>query len=648
MRMSLLNLRRAMVLTSVVLLAASTPAPLSAKSPREGSSPAPTLGETLAGLEPVAAELHQHVQTLTDPFFEGRSADTRGGHLAAEYLEFHYRKAGLKPAFQGDDGSPAYLQPFAVPGDVVVRRAAVGVSRGGGGAEAMKEGEDFNALGFSGKGQARGPLAFVGYSIDEGPSGYASYKPGEELKGAIAVILRYEPVDEKGASRWTDFDGWSRHAELMPKVAAAVTRGASGVILVNPPGVKDARSRALETAKSTRFGKPIGVPAIMISHEQAKRLLKSADVEGRDLMDLRRLADSGGHGVVAMDPEVTIDMDIDVDRARLDSNNVGAVLEGKGALAGEFIVLGAHYDHLGYGYVGGSNPNNLDRLHPGADDNASGTAALLVLARRLKERYAALEEGVSARSILFLSFGAEEMGLLGAEHFIRSGVLSNDAASLMINMDMIGRLKGDGLDLYGTGTAEEFEAILPALIAASGFEVKKHASGIGPSDHAAFHRAGLPVLAVFTGLHKDYHSPDDTAETLNYEGAARVASFVESLAMAFAERPGRLTLNQTTGLASGPGRGSARVRLGVMPGDYSGEEPGVLVGDVMENTPAQKAGILKGDRIIRWGGEELADAGSMMQRLRDHKPGDVVEVVVVREGKEVTIPVTLQGRGGSE
>ncbi|MBL8745321.1 MAG: M28 family peptidase [Phycisphaerae bacterium] len=615
-----------------------------------------SMQEALSGAGAEALEFHQHVTTLSDPFFEGRSADTRGGRLAAEYVAFHLKAIGLEPAFAVSAGAsgertPAnvegFLQPFSVPGDVQVKTAEASFSVDEK-ARVLEVEKDFNPLVYSGKGAARGPLVFVGYSIEEGPNGYSSYKAGDDLKGKIAVVLRYEPVNEKGESRWSNFDGWSRHAEWMPKMAAAVSRGAEGVILVNPPGVKDPRSRTLETVKSTRFGKPIGVPAVMLSADRAKELLKTADTEGRGIMDLRKIADEGGHGALAMKVSAVFSMEVDVDRAKMDSNNIGAVLKGKGDLSGEYVVIGAHYDHLGYGYVGGSNPNDQGKLHPGADDNASGTVGLIMLAKRLKARYDAMGEGESARSVLFLGFGGEEMGLLGSEHFIKNTPIDSTKVVAMLNMDMIGRVKNDEVEVSGMGTAEEFPALLGPVFERSGLKVSQVKSGIGPSDHATFHKAGSPVLAFFSGLHRDYHKPSDTAEKINVEGALRVVSLAEECAWVLAGRREALTVKQTVGTQSGPGRGNARVRLGVMPGDYSGEEPGVMVGDVMENTPAQKAAILKGDRIIRWGGEELADAGAMMQRLRDHKPGDVVEIVVVRDGKEVTIPVTLQSRGGSE
>lgn len=594
--------------------------------------------EALDELSPDALRFHQIVTSLADPFFEGRSPDVRGNFFAAEYVRFYFERAGLTPAFapSADALDAAWFQPFDVPGEVEIKSALAAAALPGGAATYAVD-SDFNPLGFSGNGDCTGPLAFVGYSIAGGPEGFTSYKADDSLAGKIAVIFRYEPVNEQGKSKWTTFEGWSRHAALMEKVGEAVTRGAIGVVLVNPPGVHDRRATMLETTKATRFGRPIGVPAIMLSNDSAASLLMAAS--GKTLEELRAVADAGGHGALALNPDAVLKIDVQMERARMATRNVGAIVQGRGPLASEYIVIGAHYDHVGYGFVGGSNPGDQGKLHPGADDNASGTAGLILLAERFKKAYDEAPTDQPMRSLMFLAFSAEEMGLLGAEHYVKSGHADASKIAAMINMDMIGRMQGWKAEVSGMGTAAEFDALLKPIFDASGLDVRSSASGMGPSDHAAFHRAGVPVLHFFTGVHPDYHNPSDVAHKINTEGAVKVIDLVQDVASVLAQRSGTLTARVTSGPQMP--RGRAKVRLGVMPGDYSGNEPGVLVGDVYENTSAAKAGIMKGDRIIRWGGEELADAGVMMQRLVDAKPGDVVEVVVVRDGKEITLPVTL-------
>ncbi|MDX2114621.1 MAG: M28 family peptidase [Planctomycetota bacterium] len=645
----------------VVLLAALAAAPYAraAETPRTDQPASADVAAALAAASPEEREFHQHVMTLANPFFEGRSADTRGNRLAAEYIEWHFRNLGLEPAFAQPPADPGaalvaetpYLQPFKVPGELEIRTAQASYSMGDQ-TFALELGSEFNPLGFSGKGQIDAPLVFVGYSIDDGPDGFASYKPGDDLTGKIAVMLRYEPADDKGESRWSNFSGWSRHAGLMEKMGAAVTRNAAGVILINPPAVKDPRARELEAPKATRFGKPIGVPAIMLSNDQARSLLKRAGSDD-SLLQLRKLADEGRHGVVPLGQNpISFRMNIDVERASMATNNVGAILPGAGPIASELVVVGAHFDHVGYGYVGGANPSNQGKLHPGADDNASGTAGLILLAKLLKERAAAAPDA-PRRGVLFLAFSAEEMGLLGAEHFVRASSIDPTRIVAMLNMDMIGRVRNNRVEVSGLGTAEEFPDILQPIFDRSGLDVNRIQTGMGPSDHAAFHRAGEPVLAFFSGLHPDYHTPTDEAFKVNSAGAVSIVRLVADITAALAERPAAgagLTPKVTRGMTPGPamGRGRARVRLGITPGDYSADQPGVLVGDVSQGGSADTAGIRKGDRIVRWGGEELADAGAMMQRLVDHKPGDIVEIEVVREGQPLTLRVTLQGRSGAE
>ncbi len=644
-------LSRISLLASAVLLAA--PAVPSLAAEREKKSGAATTAthttvrDALSGLSADALEFHEHVTTLANPFFEGRSPGTAGNDRAADYIAFHFERLGLQPAFKDKDGAPTYFQPFSVPGEVEVSTAEVGYS-GANGEVALAVESDFNPLGFSGNGAATGPIVFAGYSIDDGPNGFSSFGQHDSLNGAIVIILRFEPLDDDGRSKWAKIGNWSRHSSIMDKVKAAVSRGAAGIILVNPPGADDKRAKTLETPKTTRFGKPCGVPAVMLSNGAASKFIRAIDPEGRSLYDLRRLADAGG-SVISFPAERTASLKIEMSRAALDTRNVAAILPAPQVddlpIVDEFVIIGAHYDHLGYGYVGGSYPGNIGQIHPGADDNASGTAGLLILARRLKERDQEKDRGLKIRrSILFIAFSAEEMGLLGSEFFIHNSPIDSKRISAMINLDMVGRMEEGRIEVSGVGTAEGFEEFLKPLFDDSGLTVKTSIGGMGPSDHATFYGAGVPVLHFFTGVHTDYHQPGDLPSKTNAEGAAQAIFLIEDVAWALAERKETLAFKQTPGRrmgSVGSGGQRAKVRLGIMPGDYSGREPGVLVGEVFPDTSAAKSGVKKGDRIVRWGGEELADAGVMMQHLVNANPGDEVEIVVVRDGQEVTLKLVL-------
>lgn len=598
--------------------------------------------------EPDVREYAQHVATLSDVFFEGRVPGSRGGLAAADYLEFYFKRYGLQPAFPADSSSGAaasFRQGFTVSGEVKVTAQQAWWEAKGDRAD-LKPGEDFNVLGVSATASIEGPLVFVGYSIADGPDGYSSYAAHDDLKGKIAVMLRFEPMTDEGKSKWQSISGWSQYSSLLRKLQAAEERGAAGILLVNPPGADDPRAKRLETAQGTRFGRPVKIPVVMLADAAATRLIQNADAQARSLLDLRKLADASG-GVIDL-PGARLNLSAGLETEQIPTHNIGGVLPGRGALADQFIVIGAHYDHLGYGHFGSRGGNDAEGvIHPGADDNASGTAGLLHLARTLSQSWAAAPKNQPTRSILFLGFSAEESGLNGSRKFVESGVIPASRITAMINMDMIGRLRDGKLEVGGVRTAEGFEDMLKPLwerAGAEGVKVTTSGGGQGPSDHASFYAANIPVLFFFTGLHEEYHKPTDVASLINAEGGVRVATLAGRAATMLADRSEGLTFRSTgTAARVGSMRGVS-VRLGIAPGSYSDDQPGVVAGEVYPNTSAALGGIVKGDRLVRWGGEELADVQAMMNRLADHKPGDVVEIVVVRDGKEIPLQVKMLPR----
>jgi hypothetical protein len=596
-----------------------------------------------ADLAPDIEQYRQHLITISNPFFEGRAPDTRGNRLAADYLEFHLRRLNLTPAFptEGTDAGggavtvdrSSFRQPFEAPtsqrpgASYRVQTQELSYGR-----TSLTPGTDFNIVGYSANGEATGPLAFAGYSIESGKDGYSSYPPDAgDLKGKVAVVLRFEPMDEAGKSRWADVR-WSEAAALEPKLTAAQRAGASAIILVNAPGADDDRLNKLEDLSLAGF----------------------RNAQGRSLMDLRRLADQAG-GVVDL-PKATVTLKAAVEKFPIMTDNVGAILPGKGALADQFIVIGAHYDHVGYGYVG-AQPENRGLLHPGADDNASGTSGNLLVAEKLVKAYAELPGTANARSVLFLWFSAEESGLVGSRWYVNHPIVPIEKHALMLNMDMIGRLREGKLEVGGVGSAQGLEDWTKPYWDSSGLTIKPSRIGAPNSDHYSFHLKKVPNLFFFTGLHKEYHKPADVYATINIEGAAQIVDLVYRVALDAAqyapgwtfgvpsadEQPDRAAApaDPNAGVGSVTGVG---VRFGIMPGDYSGED-GVLIGDVTENLPAAKAGLKGGDRMIRWNDAPLTTVESWMPLLSKHKPGDVVTIVYVRDGKELTTKAELVARG---
>ncbi|MGA1401097.1 MAG: M28 family peptidase [Phycisphaerales bacterium] len=304
-------------------------------------------------------------------------------------------------------------------------------------------------------------------------------------------------------------------------------------------------------------------------------------------------------------------------------------------------MLGAHYDHIGET----AGEDGAIEVNPGADDNASGTSAVLVLAAKMRAMAEAGELPESRRSVLFIAFTAEESGLNGSRHFVQNPTVSADQVAAMVNLDMIGRLRNDEIVVGGVRSGEGLlERIRPHL-EASDLLVRADPSGRGPSDHSNFYGASIPVLFFFTGVHESYHQPGDRGHTVNPAGAAKVMALVENILLDLVSGEKVAFASPDAAPAASPDRGYAGVRLGVQPGLSEGE--GVKVEAVSEGTSAAEAGILAGDVILSWDGTLLMGAGDMMAKLRSHEPGDVATLIVVRDGKEQEIKVTLKASGGA-
>ncbi|MDG2055464.1 MAG: M28 family peptidase [Phycisphaerales bacterium] len=604
---------------------------------------------TMGQVDPEVLTYYQHVITLSNPYFEGRAPTTDGFRRAESYVEFYLDKYGLEGPFE-----PTVVSTDK--GEIETRhRQSFTFSQGRGNTKienqsarvldiAFKPDEDFRSLGNAGNGMVTAPVTFVGYAIDSGPDGYSSFEEDTDLSGRIAMILRYEPLNENGKSLWSE-RLFSSKSSIAQKFDAVIERGAAGIIMINPPDARDGR-RGLETLRRTsRFEPTLEVPAIQMTPEAANQLLQDIDPEHRDLMTLRREADQGKIKTLNFDNNADVTFGADVVRAnRITTDNVAGVLPGHGDLADQWVVVGAHLDHVGYGYTGTSS-NYEGQLHPGADDNASGSSALLVMTSRLARAYKNLPEDTPRRSVLMIWFGAEEAGLHGSDYFVKNPTMPVDNIQAMMNFDMVGRLRNNNLSLSGTGTAVEFDEILPPHYERSGLTVTTSPGGLGPSDHASFYRAGVPVLFPFTGLHDDYHTPTDRAFTINPEGAMQVVNFAEPLILELALMPEKLTMDEDAEEDSAPpSRTGAKVRLGIMPGYGDENGKGVRVEAVSKGTSADKGGVKKGDILVKWNDTDLEGPRVLAEVLRQHSPGDTVTLVIRRDGTLETLELKLEGR----
>ena len=328
----------------------------------------------------------------------------------------------------------------------------------------------------------------------------------------------------------------------------------------------------------------------------------------------------------------------------LRAKNVIGLLPGHDpVLRNETVIIGAHYDHLGLGGFGSLDADSSGQVHNGADDNASGAAMLIQLASRLSRE-------PPARTVLFIAFSGEELGLLGSAYYVKHPIYPLGGLLAMINLDMVGRLRNRRLIVYGTGTAREFPALVDSLNWHTGFDLKSQGDGYGPSDQSSFYAAGKPVLHIFTDLHEDYHRTTDDWEKINREGFDQVAGFTLGLATALANRPGKLTPVEVappqhaagSGPAVTPGYGAY---LGTIP-DMTDNPGGVRLVGVRAGSPAEKAGLRGDDIITRIGSMEVTDLQAMTDALRSHKPGDTVDIVIRRGTQVTTLRATLGTRGG--
>ena len=323
----------------------------------------------------------------------------------------------------------------------------------------------------------------------------------------------------------------------------------------------------------------------------------------------------------------------------LPTQNVVAMVPGRDpALAGEAVVIGAHFDHLGRSTNGALDPEARDAIRNGADDNASGTAAVLELARLFAAHPA-------RRSIIVAHFTAEELGLLGSQWFVEHSPLPTAGIVAMVNFDMVGRLRNDRLIVYGTGTARELPALLDSANTEPRLRLNPVADGFGPSDQSSFYAKQIPVLHFFTDLHADYHRATDDVEKIDAAGEARVVALAERVVRAIADRPSRLTPVRMAAPAMTTSRQGSNVYLGTIPDMAASDTPGLKLTGVRAGSPADKGGLAAGDIIVQFGGREVKDLFSYSEALYAHKPGEEVEVGYLRGGTRHTTRVTLGTRG---
>jgi hypothetical protein len=623
-------MRRAVagVAAGLMLAAAATGA-----EPAGDGPPPDAAGERLAAA----------VRWLAAPDREGRGPGTAGIEQAADWIAGELAAvSGLQTRVVGEGP----FQPFEMtleatlgaPAENTAELVGPPAADGSRTTVPLELGRDFTPLAAGGSGSFDLPLVFAGYGITAPRENYDDYAPlGDAAQGAAVVVLRQEPQKDDPHSV---FDGnqASQHAALARKVANASEHEAGAVVFCNDA---DAEGDALMAFTRAGEGSTARTMPVLHLRRSAVDDVVRAAAEA-PLADIQRGIDD--RLIPASRPldGWRIRGRVAIDRRETKTRNVLALLPGAGKPAEpaagvaaidprEVVILGAHYDHLGYGGENSTAPGEK-AIHHGADDNASGTAMLLEVARRLAAA------GPLPRAVLFIAFSGEERGLLGSGHYAANAVLPLSDTVAMVNLDMVGRLVDDKVIVHGTGTGTGLEALVDRLVAEHGLTAAKEPGGFGPSDHASFYAKKVPVLHVFTGSHGDYHRPSDTADKINVAGMEKLTALVTAIVRDLATRPDRPAYVEVAAPAFA--RGGDRPYFGSIP-DFGNPGNGYSISGVAKDSPAAKGGLRGGDRIVRVGSSAIANLEDFDSALRKHKGGDTVPVVVVRDGAEVTLDVTL-------
>lgn len=538
-----------------------------------------------------------HVRYLADDRLEGRAVGSDGARCAADYLAAQFSAMGLEAA--GSQGN--YFQPFPIRKGAELgpdnRLTIAG--------QPLDTGTDWLPFGFSASGSLHGELIFGGHGLSS-PGNPEDRYARMDISGKVVVVEWGDPDNPHGTST---------RADPHFKATVAAGRDAAGMLLLLPPDLEP----RLPDDEIRAF---LRIPVALVSGARAEAV-RAAALEG-----------------------AAVQLRTDVRAVRVDAQNVVALLPGAHpSLAGEYVIVGAHYDHLGFGGEGSLDPDSR-AIHNGADDNASGTAAVVEVARAL------MAGPRPDRSVVFVAFTGEERGLWGSTYFVTQPPFDLESTVAMLNLDMVGRVVDDALTIFGFGTAAEWDEVVDGANAslADPLEIGKSPDGFGPSDHSSFYGAGIPVLHFFSNTHLDYHRPSDDWPKINYEGLERVTALTTevvrrlatggaaAVALTLIEQP--LASPQATSSSSSGGYGPY---LGTIP-DMTPRDFGLRLTGVREGSPAAQAGLRAGDVVVEFDGKDIADLYAYSYALRDKKPGDEVVIIVERDGQRVTVTAVLGER----
>jgi len=576
-------------------------------------------------------DIIKHIKYLSSDELEGRFPGSNGDILAEKYIVKEFEKYGLKPA-----GKNGYLEPFEMVTELKLGEKNYFNTTISGATTRYEEGTEYVPYGFSESKVAGGELAFVGYGITAPELGYDDYKDKDgniiDVKGKILVMMRYAPPSSNPHD-----NPYSKYESTRYKVLPARESGAAGMILISGYD-----SDPDDKLAKLRFDNSLSGAGIPIINSKRNIIEKILQANGYNFKDIEKGINESGKPNSFVIKGANAEFLTDVVQVKITTNNIIGKIEGSDpVLKNEVVLIGAHKDHLGYGAQYGSLYEGNERLiHSGADDNASGTSAVLELA----EKFASTSnKELTKRTMVFMLFNGEEAGLLGSAYFTKGELFKNMNVTAMINLDMVGRLSDNKLNIGGTGTSSLWSNLIDSLNKTYNFNLNKTPDGFGPSDHASFYSQNVPVLFFFTGNHPDYHKPSDKWDKINSEGEEQITKMAYQIAVTMANYPSKIDFIKVVNSNENKTMGNIRVYIGTIP-DYSSQAEGMEITGVKAGSPAETGGLQGKDIIIKFGKHEIKNVYDYTYALAEYKPNEEVEVVVKRNGETVTLKVVCGSR----
>ncbi len=583
-------------------------------------------------LSQIAQYTQNHIKYLASDELEGRYPGTTGIAKARDYIANQFGAFNLKKlnndylqkldvgiGYKLGEGNEVFFS-------VIIPKPGVPIDKVRPVRKTWEIGKDWMPMSFSENKQIEASMVFCGYGITAKELNYDDYE-AIDVKNKVAIILTNSPEGEKEDGKFANYISYQS------KLQNVRERGAVGVIFIK---IKGDSANVFVPLDRDRFAQNSGLVVIQVNRNRIAEYFPNNSLFPSEI-EINKTQKPKSFDL----PNSTISIKVNLEENRVPSENVVGFVEGTDAkLKEEFIVIGAHYDHLGYGGPTSNYKGKKPMVHNGADDNASGVAAMMELARIISQNPA-------KRSVLFVAFTGEELGLLGSNYFVNNSPIDLQKVSLMINLDMVGRLKNNTLYAIGTGSAAELDEIITQISEQDTLTITKSESPIGSSDQTSFYIKGVPSIMFFTGVHLDYHRPSDDWDKINYDGMAKVINFLTKVVVETANKESKLTYVKTSGAmdpSNTSGRGMGGIKFGIIP-NFETSKEGLKIAGASPNSPADKAGLKENDIILSIDEHPTKNIQDFMSILKDnYKPGDEVNVRFLRSGKEQLVKVKLESR----